>query len=265
MELRVLALAVCLLTSSCGWGTGSAWVNEPLAPEERGSGSGTMGTNGTRPPRVRARTLGAGPTDDRERSVAGGGRLVGVFRNTYYDFPQEGDHQGPAVSLMSGTCTEIAKVPKGFYDAVCVQGSGALRKGAVVSFAKRDCPCAEVCPRTGQRICFDALDSASFPYGRGAAGKPITPLRSIAADTSVLPMGTVVYVPELEGVGGATGAASDGCFVVEDRGLRVQGEHIDVFTGQPATTALVNARVPSNTGVHVIVDAPKCAHLRAGP
>ncbi len=67
-----------------------------------------------------------------------------------------------------------------------------------MSFAKRDCTCAEVCPRTGQRICFEALDATSFPWGRGASGRPIAPLRSIAADTSVLPMGTVLYIPELE-------------------------------------------------------------------
>lgn len=266
-----LAVALpALLSSACTWGTGSSWVNEPLATEERASSSRTAMAPG-RPMPVTARTLGARPSGTSEREPAeapGGGRLVGVFRNTYYDFPSEGaaSDKTQLVSLMSATCTEIAKVPRAFHDAVCVQGSGALRRGGTVSFAKRDCPCAEVCPRTGQRICFDALDPAAYPHGRGAAGKPITPLRTIAADTNVLPMGTVVFVPELEGVTVAEGGeASDGCFVVEDRGLRVQGEHIDVFTGSPASTALVNARVPSNSGVHVYAEAPRCARLRGAP
>ena len=272
MRPRKLAplLALPALLQACSWGSGSSWVSEPLAAEERAS-TGRGGTGQGRPLPVQARTLGARATGGEAREsgeVAGGGRLVGVFRNTYYDFPTEGEADGktPLVPLMSGTCAEIAKVPRAFHDAVCVQGSGALRRGGTVSFARRDCPCAEVCPRTGQRICFDTLDPAAYPHGRGAAGKPITPLRTIAADTNVLPMGTVVFVPELEGLTVAGGSeASDGCFVVEDRGLRVQGEHIDVFTGSPATTTLVNGRVPSNSGVHVFVEAPRCARLRPAP
>jgi 3D (Asp-Asp-Asp) domain-containing protein len=87
-------------------------------------------------------------------------------------------------------------------------------------------------------------------------------MRTLAADTSVLPMGTVVYIPELDGAPrGESGDTLDGCFVVEDRGLRVKGEHVDIFTGHPAMTALMNERVPSNQGVTVVVSAPRCAHL----
>jgi 3D (Asp-Asp-Asp) domain-containing protein len=182
--------------------------------------------------------------------------VLGTFRNTYYDFPSEADYRGNPVSLMGSSCQPIAQVPRGFYEAVCVQGSGSLARGGTVSFAKRDCACAEVCPRTGQRICFDALDKTAFPWGRGAAGVPIAPLRSVAADPQVLPMGTILYIPELDGVRG-----SDGCFVVEDRGLKVQGDHVDIFTGIPAHTTALNAAVPSNTGVTIVLDAPKCARL----
>ena len=42
-------------------------------------------------------------------------------------------------------------------------------------------------------------------------------------------MGTVVYIPELDGgENGEAGDLGDGCFVVEDRGLRVQGDHVDL-------------------------------------
>ncbi len=64
-----------------------------------------------------------------------------------------------------------------------MQGSGRLGAGQTVSFAKRDCACAAVCPRTGQKICFERLDPARFPSGRGASGGPITPLRTVAVDT----------------------------------------------------------------------------------
>lgn len=239
-------------------------MKQPLAEdgEATGSSTGSLQSGNTRQ-RPQSKTLGQGAPKD-PRASAGGGRVVGQFRNTYYDFPREADHHatGPSeretVDVMSASCQSIAKVPRGFHDAVCVQGSGSLKRGGTISFAKRDCECAQICPRTNQKICFDALDPVAFPWGRGAAGKAIAPLRTIAADTSVLPMGTVVYLPELDGAGEP---ASDGCFVVEDRGVRVQGEHIDIFTGHPGQTAILNHQVPSNQGVTVVVDAPKCARL----
>lgn len=268
-SLLFLSLALAPVVAACGggWGGGTKWVEQPLVDEEssptgiagdlpEGAPSGSGARPGSRrlglPPAQRA--SGGG---DR---TGGGGRPLGTFRNTYYDFPREADHSGKPVALMSASCQPIAQVPRSFFEAVCVQGSGSLKRGGTVSFSKRDCACAEVCPRTGQRICFDALDPAAFPWGRGAAGKPITPMRTLAADTSVLPMGTVVYIPELDGAPrGESGEAHDGCFIVEDRGLKVTGEHVDIFTGHPAQTALLNERVPSNQGVTVVVDAPRCA------
>jgi len=265
--MRRFAPAVLLLVCSCGWGSGSQWVQEGVAEERAPSsyGRGIPAKNAGGPQRPQARTLGGGnvaPGANEGDRSGGGGRVLGTFRNTYYDFPREQDHAGDKIDLMNASCQPIAKVPKSFHDALCVQGSGQLARGGTVSYAKRDCPCAEVCPRTGQKICFEALDPAQFPFGRGAAGKPITPLRTVAADTSVLPMGTVIYIPELDGVPrGDTGESMDGCFVVEDRGLKVKGEHVDIFTGNPTTTAILNDKVPSNQGVTVVVSAPRCAHL----
>jgi 3D (Asp-Asp-Asp) domain-containing protein len=261
----VLAAIAGLAACGGGWGSGTKWVEQPLTDDDHSTsvgpapeGAGVPRAAGARPA---ARTLG--PSAPRARAAnqgdrsGGGGRPLGTFRNTYYDFPREADapNGGVAVSLMSATCQPIAQVPRAFFEAVCVQGSGSLKRGGTVSFSRRDCPCAEVCPRTGQKICFDALDPA-------AAGTPIMPMRTLAADTGVLPMGTVVYIPELDGTPkNDAGDVIDGCFVVEDRGLRVQGEHVDIFTGFPANTALLNERVPSNQGVTVVVSAPRCAHL----
>ncbi len=81
----------------------------------------------------------------------------------------------------------------------------------------------------------------------------------MAVDTSVIPLGTTIYVPELAGLPRVDGSPHDGCFVAEDRGLKVVGRHLDVFTGDPSMTAQWNARVPSNQGVHVRVGDPRCA------
>lgn len=184
---------------------------------------------------------------------------LGVFRNTYYDFPAESEFQGSPVSLMSANCKKLADVPRPFFEALCVQGSGTLNTGITVSFAKRGCSCAETCPRTGQKICFDALDGRDFPWGRGSTGKAITPLKSVAVDPSIVPLGTILYIAEFDGVPrGPGGSPHDGCFVAEDRGMKVIGEHIDIFTGNPKVTAHLNQLIPSNRGVHVYTRTARC-------
>lgn len=264
---------VVLAPLGCGgWGGGSKWVSEPLVEDEKPVGAMPPGANENVPgsrARAGSTTLGQPkrPGSGERADImgnAGGGRVLGTFRNTYYDFPREADFNGNAVPIMNASCQPIAQVPRGFYESVCVQGSGVLKQGQTVSFAKRDCTCAEICPRTQQKICFEALDAKAFPFGRGAAGTAIKPMHSIAADTSVLPMGTIVYIPELDGAprGGGSGAPLDGCFVVEDRGMRVVGEHVDIFTGHPLHTKAFEERLPSNHGVTVIVNAPRCANVR---
>ena len=199
------------------------------------------------------------------------GRLLGEFRNTYYDFPAESAFISPTpndqstrnesafVSVMNASCQPIKTVPRAFYDSLCVQGSGTLLNGSTVSFAKRDCSCAELCPRTSQKICFDVLDQSEFPWGRGALGKAITPLGSVAVDSDVIPLGTHIYIAEFDGVlRHPAGGVHNGCFVAEDRGLKVKGKHVDVFTGNPTTTVHLNGIVPSNQGVHVYLDTTRC-------
>jgi len=186
------------------------------------------------------------------------GRPLGTFRNTYYSFPSESDFQGEAVGLYDASCQLIANVPQAFHDTLCVQGSGRLASQRTVSFAKRDCACARVCPRTNQRICYESLDPARFPWGRGAANRPIFPMRTVAVDSSVIPLGTALYIPAFVGLTAPGGDAHNGCFVAEDRGLHVAGQQIDLFAGSESMLKDWNRRVPTGAGVEVFVD-PSCA------
>jgi 3D (Asp-Asp-Asp) domain-containing protein len=275
------ALLLALACAACNT-AGSAWMAQPLdtslerppsslPPSEPG--------NHSAPPRKSTKTQvisevpaaeapfapGAGTGYTHASTAAGtkplrGGKVLGTFKNTYYDFPSEGDFEGETVSLMNAACQPLVSVPRPFYESVCVQGSGTLKSGGTVSFAKRDCGCAAECPRTGQHICFDLLDRERFPWGRGAAGKAITPLLTVAVDSTVIALGTSLYIPEYDGVArDVNGAAQhDGCFVAEDRGLAVKGQHVDVFTGHRDMTQLWNRLVPSNSGVTVVADSPRC-------
>src|SRR5690606_4535475 len=151
------------------------------------------------------------------------GKVLGQFRNTYYDFPSEAEftYEGELTPLYDSSCQVISKVVPDFHDSLCVQGSGVLSTGQPVSFARRDCSCARACPRTDQKICYDRLDKSRFPWGRGASGKAITPLLTIAVDSDVIPLGTPVYIPEYEGLPRdlERSARHDGCFIAQDRGL----------------------------------------------
>ena len=133
-----------------------------------------------------------------------------------------------------------------------------------MSFAKRGCSCARTCPKTNQKICYETLDKKQFPWGRGATGKPITPLLTVAVDTEIIPMNSSVYIPQYEGLPLDRQRTSyhDGCFIAQDRGLKVKGKHVDIFTGEPTITRLWNELVPSNKGVTVVLNSPKCARAR---
>jgi 3D (Asp-Asp-Asp) domain-containing protein len=292
-------LVLAAFSWSCNT-AGSAWMNQPLSTgawgDEPAPATSTVpptvaDPKGPPPPGVRSRVLQDAPVADdgfvpftpspattaastasvsptpaaRLNPRAPGGRVLGTFRNTYYDFPSESDFSGERVPLKNPRCKTIKSVARGFYESLCVQGSGTLTSGSTVSFAKRDCECAELCPRTGQHICFDELDSKAYPWGRGATGRAITPLLTVAVDSELVPLDTPLYIPEYDGIArdSARSALHDGCFIAQDRGVRVKGEHVDVFTGHRATTALWNGLVPSNRGVTVIVDHPRCA--RAAP
>jgi 3D (Asp-Asp-Asp) domain-containing protein len=136
-----------------------------------------------------------------------------------------------------------------------------VRSGQRVTQFRRDCTCARVCPKTKQQICFEPLDRAAFPWGRGSGGKSILPLLTVAVDPEVIPLETPLYIPEYEGLPRDLNGQSlhDGCFVAQDRGLLVKGNHVDIFTGEPAMTRLWNRLMPSNQKVTIVLDSPKCS------
>lgn len=201
----------------------------------------------------------SGPEARQLPTGSAGGHVIGRFKNTYYDFPAESElREGEKVSLFNASCQGVAEVPRQFFERLCVQGSGMLSSGDTLSFAKRDCGCAPTCSRTGQRLCFDRLDADKFPWGRGATGRPIVALRTLAVDPSVVPMGSLVYVPEFDGLSLLGGATHDGCFVAQDRGIWVKGQHIDVFAGTAEMRLHLEKQLPTGRGVRVVLDSPRC-------
>jgi 3D (Asp-Asp-Asp) domain-containing protein len=134
----------------------------------------------------------------------------------------------PQVALYDRSCEPIAQVTRSFAMQLQMQGTGRLRDGRTVNIwgacgCERS-PCFKV---TGQK------------WGTAGNGRPLSPFRTVAVDPSVVALGSLLYIPELEGVmmpGSAPwgGFRHDGCVVADDTGGGIIGNKVDFFVGRRA-------------------------------
>lgn len=74
--------------------------------------------------------------------------------------------------------------------------------------------------------------AVSHPLGCGVRNLPLMPFRTIAVDPDVIPLESVVFVPELRGRAfrfNDQDFIHDGYLFAGDRGGAIKGKHIDVF------------------------------------
>lgn len=136
---------------------------------------------------------------------------------------------GDLVPLNDQRCRPLAHVTRAFADQVQLQGTGKLRDGRLVNVATR-CQCG--------RPCFHIV-AASKEWGTGGSGKPLSPFRSVAVDPAIVPLGTTLYIPALDGVRmpgprGVGGFIHDGCVIAVDTGGGIDGHQLDLFVGRRA-------------------------------
>ncbi len=195
------------------------------------------------------------------------GVFKGYMYSTYYYLAEEKNYSGePAtVPVLDARCLSIKRVPKGFYDDLAMQGSGKLSDGRVVSYSNQ-CLCARA-SANGSRICYEVLDMARYPWGRGANNKKIVPLRTWAVDKKVIKSGSVIYaeewdgvfIPQKEGIGGFT---HDGCFIATDVGAWIKGEHYDFNAGTRKMWKELEKVVSTRTYFSIFLDASRCRYLK---
>lgn len=168
----------------------------------------------------------------------GAGASLGEFEFTYYWVAAESAYNGAKdTSVYDMQCNKLATVPKNFWNALKLEGTGKLNDGRLLNYAG---PCG--CARSP---CFKAL-GPDKPWGEGVQSRALEPYRSIAVDKNRIPYGTWVYIPELDGQqmpgeqpwGGWT---HDGCVLAADTGSAIVGRHIDFFVGLKGSyTTLIN-------------------------
>lgn len=91
------------------------------------------------------------------------------------------------------------------------------------------------------------LPGVSFAAG---ASLPLRFLQSIAVDTSVIPLGSRVYIPAYRGDG------HGGWFVAQDTGGAIQGHHVDVYRRPPPSPSQ-SGRYLTRQRVYVIKPHPR--------
>lgn len=127
-----------------------------------------------------------------------------------------------------GHCEPIAEVSKEFASQLALQGTGKLHDGRVLNIWGA-CKC-------GHTPCFKVTQAQ---WGTAGSGRSLQPFRTIAVDPKVVKLGSLLYVPLLEGrrMPGREpwgGYIHDGCVVADDTGGHIAGNRIDLFVGRRA-------------------------------
>jgi len=123
-------------------------------------------------------------------------------------------------------CEPIAETTREFVSELTMQGTGKLRDGRLVNIWG---PCK--CPNSP---CFHVVEQQ---WGIGGGGRPLQPFRSVAVDPKLIKLGSLLYVPLLEGrtMPGRPpwgGYVHDGCVIADDTGGAVRNFQLDLFVGR---------------------------------
>jgi len=134
------------------------------------------------------------------------------------------------VTLYSGggKCEPIAEVSKEFASQLAIQGTGKLHDGRVVNIWGA-CRCHHT-------PCFQVTQAQ---WGTAGSGRALQPFRTVAVDPKIVKLGSLLYVPLLEGrtMPGREpwgGYIHDGCVIADDTGGHIAGNRIDLFVGRKA-------------------------------
>ena len=164
------------------------------------------------------------------------GRYLGRFKITYYWAVDETEYptsRASALYLADGQL--LGRFSSSFVKAFRVEAAARLKDGRRISYLKRSNRAKVVDQFLG--------------YG----GHKLTELKSIAVDPRLIPLGSVVYIPQAENVT-VDGQTLGGVFYAHDVGSAIKGKHIDIFVGNRRNMdAFTSAGMGGTSGVDVYV------------
>lgn len=148
----------------------------------------------------------------------------------------------------------LATVIESFANELKMEGSGWLADGRVLNYDGR-------C-RYGVGTCFELLDPATHPFGRGAGRRPLVPFRSVAVDRRLIAIGETLYMPELDGLPLPDGSVHDGCLRADDTGGAIKRRLIDFYVLELENFIWVNEHMWGDRYFTPHVEDPRCEFLR---
>jgi 3D (Asp-Asp-Asp) domain-containing protein len=164
------------------------------------------------------------------------GRYAGKFKITYYWTVEEAEYpESKSKPLYLADGSLLGRFSSSFIRAFKTESAARLRDGRRISYLKS----------RGRALVVDQF----LGYG----GHKLTELKSIAVDTRIIPLGSVVYIPAAANVV-VDGKPQSGVFYAQDIGSAVKGKHIDIFIGRKANMqAFSLAGMQSSRSVDVYV------------
>jgi 3D (Asp-Asp-Asp) domain-containing protein len=164
------------------------------------------------------------------------GRYLGRFKVTYYWAVDEAEYpasRSSPIYLADGQL--LGRFSSAFVKAFRVEAAACLKDGRRISYMKR------------------ANRAELVDQFLGYGGHRLTELRSIAVDPRLIPLGSVVYIPQAENVS-VDGHTLGGVFYAHDVGSAIKGKHIDIFVGRKQNMdAFTSAGMGSASGVDVYI------------
>jgi 3D (Asp-Asp-Asp) domain-containing protein len=156
------------------------------------------------------------------------------LRNTYYYVMLESEFRSFPVDsdILSMDGKVLARVSHQFKKRVDIEGTGRLRDGRVINYKGR----------VNGQIRYWLSDSN---YGYGVGTCKLEPFRSIAVDPSVVPLGSLVYIAETDGMTLPDGKKHDGYWRADDIGSAILKDRVDLFIGDSD-----NEGVTQKNGIH---------------
>ena len=153
------------------------------------------------------------------------------------------------VPMFGKDCQPLVHVSPAFAKQARMQGTGRLRDGRLINVAGK-CPCAGMCFH---------IPPKQREWGTGGGGKALVPFRMVAVDPRVVPMGSLLYLPDLDGMRMPGrpphgGFIHDGCVIAADTGGGIKGHEIDLFVGRKVYVGALARRGGSHSWLrHVSV------------
>ncbi len=161
-------------------------------------------------------------------------RYLGKFKLTFYWVVEEKDYpKRSVVPLYSVDGKLVGRFCPNFIKDFKIESAARLRNGLCISYLKKQ-----------NRV---KIVDRFLGYG----GYRLSELKSIAVDTSIIPLGSKVYIPQFEGVK-INNQELNGIFYAHDIGSTVKGRHIDLFLGnKDYMRVLASAGIVSSGSIDV--------------